>query len=337
MSKLNLALVAAVLALSLFPSRGFAVTNAVVGTCMAGTHFTTIQAAVNAATSGSTVSVCPGNYAEQITIQTPLTLKGVSLATSEAAVIVPPAGGLAQLSLSEIFGNLYPQIWVHNTTGVTLTNLVIDNSASAQCPSGGGVLVGVLYQGSSGLMSNSLIAGAATCAHAISAFADATTNVNFTGNVLTNCGGSCVEIDFATATTASGNTITAFQQAAVGIEVQSLDGPATITNNTVTGDLAAALVVAGSADVTITGNTIASPAAGYSIYLYGAIRALVQSNHINGGAGIFIQDVGTVTSNTISKNIIKGAICGLYLKRTTGDVLTPNTFSATQNTVCPVV
>ena len=49
-----------------------------VGTCMSGaTVFTTIQEAVNAAAPGSTVTICPGNYPEQVTITKALTLTGV--------------------------------------------------------------------------------------------------------------------------------------------------------------------------------------------------------------------------------------------------------------------
>jgi hypothetical protein len=57
-------------------------------------HYTTIPAAVNTAPSGATISICAGNYPEQITIGMPLTLKGVTnlSANAGAAVItMPPA------------------------------------------------------------------------------------------------------------------------------------------------------------------------------------------------------------------------------------------------------
>ena len=57
-SKLFLAV--SLLGLAILPNRSFAVTNAVVGTCMKGTQFTSIQTAVNNASAGSTVKVCPG-------------------------------------------------------------------------------------------------------------------------------------------------------------------------------------------------------------------------------------------------------------------------------------
>ncbi len=68
MSRILLAAFTAVITLAVLPGRTLAVTNAVVGTCKAGTQFTTIQAAVRAATAGSTVQVCPGVYPEHVAI-----------------------------------------------------------------------------------------------------------------------------------------------------------------------------------------------------------------------------------------------------------------------------
>jgi polygalacturonase len=62
-----------------------------VGTCHGTTpHYPTIQQAVNAVSSGGTVLVCPGVYAEQVTITQSLTLKGVASGTAQAATIAPP-------------------------------------------------------------------------------------------------------------------------------------------------------------------------------------------------------------------------------------------------------
>src|ERR1700689_1742022 len=49
-------------------------------------QFTTIQAAVNFATSGDVIRVCAGTYPEQVTITTPLTLR------ADNGVIVIPSG-----------------------------------------------------------------------------------------------------------------------------------------------------------------------------------------------------------------------------------------------------
>jgi hypothetical protein len=63
--------------------------------CVATTaHYATIQSAVSAASSGATIQVCPGTYAEKVTIATPLTLRGVTntAANTAAAVVTIPSG-----------------------------------------------------------------------------------------------------------------------------------------------------------------------------------------------------------------------------------------------------
>ena len=47
-----------------------------VGTCKAGA-FGSINAAIAAVPSGSTINVCPGTYAEQVVISKALTLQGI--------------------------------------------------------------------------------------------------------------------------------------------------------------------------------------------------------------------------------------------------------------------
>ena len=187
MSKLKLTLAAAVL--TLVASRGFAVTNAVVGTCVAGTHYTTIQAAVNAATSPSTVQICPGTYQEQIEIKSALTLKGVTQGTSNSVVILPPAKGLAYNSLSGLFGKLFVNVYVHANAAVTISNITIDGGGGTACPATG-YRVGLLYQGGGGSVTNSSFVDSPTCAKPIAAMADVTSGFTFTNNTLADCGGA---------------------------------------------------------------------------------------------------------------------------------------------------
>jgi pectin methylesterase-like acyl-CoA thioesterase len=82
-TRMTLMMVTIVVLASLQPQHAMASTLKV-GTCVisqesydASAHFATIQAAVNAASPGSTVLVCPGTYAEQVVITQPLTLRGV--------------------------------------------------------------------------------------------------------------------------------------------------------------------------------------------------------------------------------------------------------------------
>lgn len=334
MTRLRLALATAGLALSLVPARGFAVTNAVVGTCKAGTLFTTIQAAVNAATAGSTIQVCPGTYAEQITITTPLTLKGVPAGAAGTVVIQPPAAGLSASSTSEIFGNLYANVYVHGTEGVTLNNLVIQGNGGGPCINAG-FSIGVLNQGGNGLVTNSLFVNSAPCQHSIAAMADATIGFRFINNTFSNCGLTCLEVDYADTTTVTGNSLSASQNAYFVIELQYLSGPATISNNTLASDtIGVAILSTDSTEATISNNTILEGATGVGIGLVESTHNLVEGNRVTGGTALLINDYMLGYGNTIKQNTVTGAVCGLSKQKTSSSVIAPNSYFTTQRTTC---
>ena len=122
----------------------------------AGTHFTTIQAAVDAVAPGSTVKVCPGTYPEQITITKNLTLIGIVSGTSDAAVVTVPADGLATNDVVDIFG--FPtaaQIFVQNAV-VTISHLTVDgaNDKLSDCSIDA---IGIYYQNSSGTITDNAV------------------------------------------------------------------------------------------------------------------------------------------------------------------------------------
>src|SRR5271156_3638965 len=108
-------------------------------------HYTTIQAAVNAAPSGATIEVCPGTYAEQVTISAPLTLKGVTnpAANTGAAVVTIPSG---------TFSGAFTQILIQ-ATGVTLLNIGVDGTNTLSSCDFGPTLTGIQFAaGSSGTL-----------------------------------------------------------------------------------------------------------------------------------------------------------------------------------------
>src|ERR1035438_1701484 len=87
-----------------------------VGTCTKLVQFATIQLAVNAVPSGSTIKVCPGTYPEQVTITKNLTLIGNG---PTASTVTVPAGGLLTNGVTDIFGNqVAAQILVQNATEI---------------------------------------------------------------------------------------------------------------------------------------------------------------------------------------------------------------------------
>lgn len=113
------------------------------------TAFTTIQAAVNASSTGDTILVCPGVYPEQVTITKSLTIRGVA-AGNENLVLIRPGALTAANSTSFSSGNpIAAIVLVKEAKGVTLTNLTIDgaNNVFGDCAIN---LVGIYYRNASG-------------------------------------------------------------------------------------------------------------------------------------------------------------------------------------------
>lgn len=130
-----------------------------VGTCRPNlVHFDNLDDAVHGVPNGETILVCPGIYAEQISINTSLTLKGIQSGNSGLPIIVPPPGGLRQnatgfdLPLSWYRNAaLAAQIFVNSGASVNITGLALDAAGSlvTDCflnP------VGIVYQDSSGVV-----------------------------------------------------------------------------------------------------------------------------------------------------------------------------------------
>jgi hypothetical protein len=113
------------------------------------TSYSTISLAVAAMPPPTTVLVCPGTYPEQVTINTPLTLKGLSLGTGSNPVITVPSGGVgaeggAQVSVMGGFDS---------PVTVNISDLVVDGTGSGvNCLSG--TLDGIAYVEASGTLEN---------------------------------------------------------------------------------------------------------------------------------------------------------------------------------------
>jgi parallel beta-helix repeat protein len=118
--------------------------------------FNTIQSAINASPANTTIDICPGSYAEQLSINKPLTLTGVSNGTADAAVIVAPLMGGLTVNAYDFLYNNFPieaQIWVSNASPVNINNLVVDglnNGVTGCSPE----VMGILYQNSQGTLNH---------------------------------------------------------------------------------------------------------------------------------------------------------------------------------------
>jgi hypothetical protein len=105
------------------------------------------------------VKICPGNYHEQVVINKPINIQGiVSNApppTQDAAVILPPTGGLIQNTLDFDHGSVpvAAQLLVLNTVGpVLISNLTVDGTGNGlTC---GPDVQGILFQNASGTVNH---------------------------------------------------------------------------------------------------------------------------------------------------------------------------------------
>jgi nitrous oxidase accessory protein NosD len=132
-------------------------------TSCANAHYATITSAVQAASPGDVIEICPALYAEQLIITMPLTLRGVS-SDVDISAYLPCCNEvkrvLLQPSMQDLQGLPFESvITVMNTNGVTIDNLVVD--ASQNTVSGCVIaLNGVTFYNASGRLQNSTVQGA---------------------------------------------------------------------------------------------------------------------------------------------------------------------------------
>jgi parallel beta-helix repeat protein len=346
----------------------FAGTTYAVGTCLPKLpFFTTISQAVSSVPSGSTIEVCPGNYAEQVVITQPLTLKGVSAGGSDAAVVAVPATGLVNTVLDLNPPLTFPiayQILVQSTGPVNISNLVVDGTSVAPPVSPTPVYVaGIFYQDSSGTVSevsaryqtNVMFPGYGIGILATINGEDAQT-VAVQNSVVHDFDSSGIAaLTVAGPLTANIKANTVHSKANFGIAFQNAAG--TVQSNEISGGPAIGLVLLYSS-VTATGNTIIT--LGTGVYVWSGSNSIksnridandqygvqlgdsvnnseVQSNTIvnsstavSGCNGTFPASGFTVTGNTITD-----AAIGIQVPL--GNTTTPNAFYATTSVeaACP--
>lgn len=125
--------------------------NTLIGT------FTTIQAAVNAASDGFTILVSAGDYAEQVTVNNidNLTIRGVG-----GTVTIEAPASLVQTETSSSGRAVFGIVTVTNSDNVVLENLDIDGRGVTTGLSGSNPNnVGVFYRNSSGGLDNVDVTG----------------------------------------------------------------------------------------------------------------------------------------------------------------------------------
>ena len=226
-------------------------------------HFSTIQAAVTAVPSGSTVLVCPGTYPEQITISQTLNLKGITYNNSDQAVITVPSGGLTTTT-DVLFGNLFaPQVWI-TTASVNITNITVDGTGASISTT---YLAGIFYEsGSSGIVKGVTTRQQTGSVAGVGIWAD---NGNPTAESVTIENSSVHDVNKFGIFVASNQvppsltaTILKNDVGAAGqFNIVNLNANASITNNVTTGG-GEGIFMARNSVGSITGNTILNASTG---------------------------------------------------------------------------
>ena len=289
-----------------------------VGTCKPNlASYPTISQAVSSVPSGSTVQVCPGTYAEQVTILKPLTLIGIASGTANQAVITVPSGGLVQNAVS-MFGELVAaQILVEGANPVNITNIAVDGTGGdTSCIYW---LAGIFYgSGSSGTVNKVRASGQIDGTCGVGIWAE---NANSQSQSVTVFNSTVYNVDSAGIFAGSGTTPTL---------------TAILSNNVVNASAAVAAIDSDSVQGKVNANTTSNSV--FGVYDVSSIN--VQGNTIMGAttAGIYMANGGTASGNLVSgssEGVLLGA-SGATLSNNT--IMTSTTagvelgcFSATVN------
>jgi hypothetical protein len=277
-------------------------------------NYPTISAAVASVPSGSTIDVCPGTYAEQVTITKSLNLTGVASGTANQAVITVPSGGLVSNAVSMFGESVAAQIGVVSTVPVTvnITNLAVDGTGGDMgCLSW---LAGIFYGSmSSGTVNRVRASGQVdtTCGVGIWAENSDTSNqaVNVRNSSVYNVDSAGIFAGSGTTPTLSvslNNNVVSASSAVADIDVDSVNG--TVSHGNISH--ASFGVFDSSSGVSVTANTIIGSTTG--IYL--ANGGTASNNRVSGGSeGILLGASGaTINANTIVSNTTAGVEVGCF-------------------------
>jgi parallel beta-helix repeat protein len=348
-----------------------------VGTCVANVvHFTTIQGAVNAVPAGSTIKICPAKYPEQVVTNKNLTLVGVNSGSADNPVLVIPLGGFVPNTTSLTTGHpIAAQILVQSpATAVTISSLAVDgsnNNLNGGCDDAR--LIGIYYQNASGTVNfvaarnqaqDAANFGCQTSAGLgiyVESASPSTSTVKIQNSTVRDYQKNGITgNEVGTTVTIAGNSVVGAgptTTAQNGIQV-GFGATGKVQNNTVADDdfngdpsagTGSGILIFGSGNTTITGNSVANTQNGIAIVTDVAFPAdhnAVSNNHISdthlgdgidlcsnhntvsgntvfssGQAGIHLDSScgSTGNKNIVSKNTVNEACAGILLGSGTGN------------------
>jgi hypothetical protein len=272
---------------------------------------------VSAVPNGATIQVCPGTYAEQVTISKPLTLIGIASGTANQAVIAVPSGGLVQNTVSMFGESVAAQILVEGAGPVNITNITVDGTGGdTSCLLW---LAGIFYgSGSSGTVNRVRASGQIDGTCGVGIWAE---NANSQSQSVTVQNSTVYNVDSAGIFAGSGTTPTL---------------TANLTNNVVNASAAVAAIDSDSVQGKVNGNTTSNSVFG----VFDLSSIPVQGNTITFAttAGIYMANGGTASSNLVSGSGEGVLLGGAGATLTNNDIMTSTTagvemgcFSATLN------
>jgi parallel beta-helix repeat protein len=297
--------------------------------CVSATmHYTTIQAAVSAAPSGSTISVCPANYAERVTITRRLTLHGVTNATGNtgAAVITIP---------NSTFTSGFTQVIIQ-AANVTLNNIGVDGGNSVSGCSSGAV-TGILFDsGSSGTLKQVALrnqnvsnGSGGYCGGSFAVYATSAARVTVTDSSVRNYDGAGIQLTATTSVTVNKTTVT---PVAAGPNCIYANAPTVdVATNTVV-NCATGVYVTSTVKGTVSGNTVIGTGtvdAGNGIFCFPTCTALAISGNtvFNAFNGMSMKTSGGVGGVAFQSNDISQTVNGVYLFLQPGNTVSNNTIT----------
>jgi hypothetical protein len=277
--------------------------NFAVGICKPNLpSYASIQTAVSSVPAGSTVEVCPGTYAEQVTIAQPLTLEGVTSGNSSDVVITVPGSGLT--GVPDAFGTTIFAMVAANaglSGPVNLTNITMDGTGYS-IDSSQGWLVGIYYPtDSSGTVNEVSVHNLFTTGYgtASGVWLENADNSNTTSLTLENS--SFHDINNSSLIT-NGTHVTATVKGnflgASGFDIQWDQHPGTVTGNYISSGNCCSSNFFGPA--TVSGNTFANST--YALETFGFGTAVTSNKFMHVGYAIQAAGSGdTYKLNTITK------------------------------------
>jgi len=271
-----------VAAVCLITVRPLMAANVQVGTCKPKlTSYTTISTAVSSVPAGSNVFVCPGTYAEQVTITQSLNLIGTVAGTANQVLITVPSGGLLANTVSMFGQSVAAQVNVEGAGPVNITNITVDGAG-----------------GDLGCISNTWVAGIF-----YGSVSSGTVNrVRASNQMNAACGvGIWAENSDTSSQWVSIENSTVYNADSAGIFVGSGFTPTLSVNvaySSVNASGESLGIVAESVNGQIRTNDISNTAVG--VFDVGPALNVIGNTILASGFGMFLVNGGTVNNNHIS-------------------------------------